>query len=166
MKKTQNIVLVGLYSAVLLVLQLALMTLPNIELVSFLFIIYGLTLPFKMSLMISFVFVILQALVHGFGDWVIAYIWIWPLWVTFIYLLKPIIKERTYGWAIISGLWGILFGMLFAINHGIFYGFNFSMIYWIKGLSFDLIHLVSNYLITLLLFEPTLKHFKIYRKGE
>lgn len=160
---TKQVVQVGLYSAALIALQVALSSLPNIEVVSFLFVIYGITLSLKMNLAIAFVFVSIQMMVWGFGDWVIGYYWIWPIWSLIIYFLKPLLKENHYAWALMSGAWGILFGILFAVNHGIFYGFNYSLAYWIKGLSFDLIHIVSNYIIMLILFNPVLKLFKEHR---
>ncbi|HZJ87333.1 MAG TPA: hypothetical protein VFC75_03825 [Erysipelothrix sp.] len=160
MKKTHTVVIVGFYSATLLALQVALSSLPNVEIVSFLFVIYGLTLGLTTNLMIAFVFSIIEMLTWGFGDWVIGYLWIWPLWTVMIALLKPVVKENTYIWSLINGLWGFLFGMLFAINHGLFYGFNFSIAYWIKGIPFDIIHALSNYIVMLVLFKPILRLFK------
>lgn len=168
MGTTFRIVLIGLLSALLLVMQVALSAIPNVELVSFLFVIYALSLPFSMSVLIAIVFVTLQMLVWGMGDWVIGYYWIWIVWVGLIYTLKPILKNNTYLWAFLSGAWGLLFGILFALNHGLLYGFNYSLIYWIKGISFDIIHAISNYIIIIILFSPTSKLFArlLTRKGE
>ncbi len=167
MKSTKKIVMIALYSASLVALKMALMWLPNVELVTFLMIIYGLTLPFDMTIMISFIFVLIEALIWGVGDWVIGYIWIWPLWVVLVYLMKPLLQERRYGWAIVSGLWGFLFGVLFALNHGLLYGFNYSFVYWLKGINFDLIHVISNYIVTLILFQPVLNLLKNqHKEGE
>ncbi len=160
MKKTHTVVIVGFYSATLVALQVALSSLPNVELVSFLFVIFGLTLGFKTNLTIALVFSIVEMLVWGFGDWVIGYLWIWPLWTGVIAVLKPLLKESTYLWSITNAIWGFLFGALFAINHGLFYGFNFSVAYWIKGLPFDVIHALSNYIVMLILFKPILNLFK------
>lgn len=160
MKETYKIILVGLLSAILVALQVGLASIPNVELVSFLLLIYALIFPLSMNILITFVFVTIQMLVWGMGDWVIGYYWIWPIWVVLIFFLKPIIKENHFGWSMVCGVWGALFGALFAINHGIFYGFNFSIAYWIKGIPFDIIHTVSNYVITLVLFKPVIKLFK------
>lgn len=160
MSKTKKVVIISLYSAALVALKLALMVLPNIELVTFMFIIYGLTLPAQMTLMISVIFVSVETIMWGFGDWSFGYMWIWPIWILMIYSIKKIIKERPYFWALISAMWGFIFGILFALNHGIFYGLNYSFVYWVKGLNFDLIHVLSNYILTLVLFEPVLKLFK------
>ncbi len=168
MKATYRIVLIGLLSALLLVMQVALSMIPNVELVTFLLIIYSLFLPFSMTALIVLVFVTLQMLAWGMGDWVIGYYWIWLFWIGLIYTLKPILKDNMYLWALLSGTWGVLFGILFAINHGILYGFNFSLIYWVKGISFDIIHAISNYIIVLILYHPTSSLFArlLSQKGE
>ena len=162
MKPTLKIVLIGLFSRLLVALQVALAFLPNVELVTFLMLMYALLLPASMSVFISLVFATLEMLVWGLtGDWVVGYYWIWLVWIGLIYTLKPVLKHNHYSWALVSGLWGFLFGMLFAINHGIFYGLQFSFIYWVRGISFDIIHAISNYIIVLVLFKPSyniLKH--------
>lgn len=160
MKTTHQISLIAILSAILIVAQVSLSFIPNVELVSFLFIIYGLYLPFSMNIIIVLLFTTLEMLVWGVGDWVFGYFWIWPIWVILIYVFKPILKENTYGWALLSGFWGLLFGALFAINHGFFYGFNYSMAYYLKGIPFDIIHTLGNFVVALLLFKPTTRLFE------
>ena len=150
----REVALVGILSGLIFASQVAISSLPNIELVSLLFLIYALHLPIKTTMLISFTFSTLEMLTWGVGSWVIGYYWIWPIWIVLIYLLKPIIKDSVYGWAIASAVWGAAFGGLFAINYGIFYSFKFSIAYWIRGLMFDLVHSFSNYLVTLILFKP------------
>ena len=160
MKTTHRIILIGLLSALLVVVQVALAAIPNVELVSFLFLMYAITLPLSMSLSIAVVFATLQMLVWGMGDWVIGYYWIWAFWVILVYLLKRLNLTSEYRWALLSGLWGFLFGILFAVNHGVLYGLNYSVAYWIKGVSFDIIHAISNYIVVVVLFVPTHKLFE------
>lgn len=160
MKATHRIILIGLLSALLVVVQVSLAAIPNVELVSLLLLMYAITLPLSMSLTIAIVFATLQALVWGMGDWVIGYYWIWPFWVVLVYLLRHMNKTNEYRWALLSGLWGFLFGILFAVNHGVLYGLNYSVAYWLKGISFDIIHAISNYIVIIILFVPTQKLFE------
>lgn len=160
MKAIHRIILVGLLSALLVVVQVSLSAIPNVELVSFLLLVYAITLPLSMALSISLIFSTLQMVIWGFGDWVVGYYWIWSFWVIIVFITKQMNGTNEFRWAIVSGLWGFLFGMLFAINQGIFYGFNYSIAYWIKGISFDIIHAISNYIIILVLFVPTHRIFK------
>lgn len=155
--KTKEVALVGILSTATLLSQVMLSAIPNVELVTFLFLIYAIVFPLRTAVLIALVFSTMQALVWGFGDWVIGYYWIWTLWVLLVHLFKPLIKESVYGWAILSGVWGAIFGALFAINFGFFYGFTYSFAYWTRGVMFDLVHTVSNYLVTLVLFKPTYK---------
>ncbi len=160
MNKTFRIAIISLFSAILVVLQIALAPIPNVETVTILFLIYGLVLPLSDNLLIVFVFSTLQALVWGFGEWTIGYYWIWGLWTILIAVLKPYFKDNLFSWAATTCVFGLSFGALFAINYGIFYGINFTFAYWIRGIGFHIVHGISNYLITLILFNPLLKTFK------
>ena len=160
MKPITRLLLIGLLSATLFVSQLALSALPNVELVTFFIVIFTLTLPFSVALFIVLIFVTLQMMTWGLGDWVFGYLWIWPLLVLIVKAAQPMCQKNNHYWAILSGLWGVLFGGLFAIHHGLLYGMQYSLIYWIRGISFDIIHGISNYILMLLLFHPVLKLFE------
>ncbi len=160
MRPVYRLVLIALLSALLLSVQVGLAVIPNVELVSLLILIFAISLPLIDSLTIVTIFTTLQAITWGLGDWVIGYYWIWTLWVLVVYLFRHINKDHADRWAILGGLWGLLFGALFALNHGILYGFNFSIAYWMRGILFDIIHMISNYILILLLFNPLYAIFK------
>lgn len=157
MRSVRPWILISFLSVGLLGAQFALATLPNVELVSLLFILYAMFLPLSSALLVSFLFTLLQMLLWGMGDWVLGYLWIWPVWVLIIYLFKGINKHNADRWALLSGLWGFLFGALFSLHHGILYGFNTMIAYYIRGISFDIVHAVSNYIVTSLAFTPLSK---------
>ncbi len=154
-KSVHKLVTIGVLSAIIVALQVALAALPNVELVTVLMLVYTLVLPLSSSLLITAIFATLEMLIWGSGDWVVGYFWIWPIWVLLVASLKHHFKQSAYRWALLSGLWGALFGILFSLNHGLFYGFKFSLAYWIRGIPFDVIHTLANYLTTLVLFKPT-----------
>lgn len=146
---TKAVARVGILSAILVVSQVVLSPLPNVELVTLLFYLYAISLPLQESLLTVVVFSTIEMLIWGAGEWVIGYYWIWGLWVIIVYLLKNIIKDNNYIWALVHGIWGLSFGFLFAINYGIFYGFNFTIAYWIRGIPFDVVHSISNYTVAM-----------------
>ena len=159
----RKLVLLALLAASALAMQFALSFLPNIELVTLWFLLIGLTLSFKESLIVVFVFTFLEALVWGFGDWVLGYLWIWTAWIIF----KPLLKDKTHAWALLGAFYGFVFGFLFAVQHAVLYGFNMGVVYWIRGISFDIIHAFSNYSLILILFSPVSKVFNnLLRKWE
>ena len=147
----RKLVLLALLAASALALQVSLSFIPNVELVTLWFLLLACELSFKESLVVVFVFCILQALVWGFGDWVVAYLWIWTLWVYIVQLFKKYIKDNSHLWALLGAVFGFVFGFLFSIQHALMYGFNMGVIYWIRGISFDIIHAFSNYSLILIL---------------
>lgn len=167
MRSVIQIVIIGMLASLTLASQVIMSFLPNVEIVTLLMIIYAISLPKGNAFFIVITFTILEGLVWGFGDWVFGYFWIWNLLVLLVTLLKPVIKDNNDGWAIFAGLWGLIFGLLFAIQWAALYGITAGYAYWLKGLTFDIIHMVSNYIIVLLLYQPISRQFrKLYDRLE
>ena len=77
---TFEIVILGMLGAIACVCQVALSFLPNIEVVSILFIVYTKVFG-KKALFPIYVFVLLEGIFWGFGSWWIMYLYIWAvLW--------------------------------------------------------------------------------------
>ncbi|WP_346890407.1 hypothetical protein [Clostridium sp. UBA1056] len=150
MYKTKNLIILSLLGALMLVLQVMTSSIPNIEPVSFLLIIYTLVLG-KQALVVVVVFNFLLGLVSGMGTWWFGYWVVWPMLVFIVLLFRKIIKENFLGWSIVSGVFGMLFGALYSIPYIFTVSKTFALTYWINGIPYDLIHMVGNYFIMLIL---------------
>jgi len=167
MNRVVRLVIISMLAASLLAAQVLISFLPNIELVTLLLILYSCFLPRKDVFIVVIVFSILEALVWGFGDWVIGYLWIWNVLVILSQLFKPILKENKDYWAVFASFWGLLFGLLFAVQHAVLYSFSAGVAYYLKGLVFDVLHATGNYILVLILYEPLLIRFKkLYQRLE
>lgn len=151
--KVKDIALVGVLSATITVGKLALSFLPNIEIVTFLFIVYTVVFGVKRSLMISVIFSTIEVFIYGFSTWFLTYYIIWPILVLLTDLFKHKLGSE-YGFAILAGFFGLFFGLFFAIVESLFYGIMYGITYWVKGIPFDIVHGVSNFIIVLLLYIP------------
>lgn len=149
----RDIVIIGLLSAVITSGKLALSFIPNVEIVTLLFIIYTTAIGTKHSLLISIVFVSTEIFLYGFSTWVLAYYTIWPILIIVTRFVSKKFKSE-YIYATISGIFGLSFGAYFAVIESFFYGWAYGVSYWIRGIPFDIIHGASNYVITLILFKP------------
>lgn len=158
----KEIPLIGMLSAILLVVQVVIGFIPNVELVSLLIIIYTLVLKKKVLYIIS-IFVFLQGLIYGFGLWWINYLYVWFILALITYIFRKEISPII--WALISGFFGLAFGILCSIPYffiglsggTIESGINMAIAYVISGIPFDLIHGVSNFFVALVLFKPLYK---------
>ena len=61
------------------------------------------------------------------------------------------------GWALVSGVFGLLFGPLCALTHLVTGGPAFALSWWLSGIPYDLLHCVGNFVIALVLFVPLRK---------
>lgn len=132
-------------------LKIAMAALPNIEPVTLLIIIFVGVFG-RRAFFPVFVYIFLEGIIFGFGIWWVSYLYIWPLLVAVSLLLvrfkSPIL------WAIVAGLFGLLFGALCAIPYFVTGGISAAFAYWVAGLYFDLIHGASNFVLVLLLYKP------------
>lgn len=152
----RDIALIGILSASLTAGKLALSFIPNIEIVTLLFIIYASVFGLKKSLFVSLIFSTSEILIYGFSTWLLGYYIIWPMLIILVSTMKNRFNSE-YVYATIGALFGYLFGMFFAVVESFFYGVSYGWVYWINGLLFDLVHGTANFIIILTLYKPLLK---------
>ena len=155
----QNAATVGLMIAVIEVCKLVMQSLPNIEMTSFLVILFTLHYG-RLSLYAIPAFILIEGLIYGFGLWWLMYLYAWPLLALVVRTFSRV--DSAFFWAMVSGVFGLLFGLLCAIPY-FFIGFaggGFSQgmmqmfAWWVAGIPFDLIHGASNFAIMLALYRP------------
>lgn len=148
----RKITRIALLSAILYVSKVALEFLPNVELVSLLTVLYTLVFG-KEAFLIVTVFNLFELIQWGFGTWWISYLYVWPLLVLITLLLKKFIKEEFLIWSVVSGLFGLIFGSLFAIVY-LPVDPAYALAYWISGLPWDVWHGVCNFVLMLVIGKP------------
>ena len=90
--QTKEIALLGMMTATLVVAKFAFQIIPNLELVTFLIIIFAYNFGYKV-IFATFAFTFLQIFQWGFNTWVAMYIYIWPLLVIIVCLMKKIMHH-------------------------------------------------------------------------
>lgn len=151
--KAKDITLIAILSASLTAGKFVLSAVPNVEIITFLFIIYTVIFGLKRSILTSVVFTTTEILIYGFGTWLLGYYILWPILILITHVLKRTINSE-YGFAIVAAIFGFLFGLFFALFESLFYGIGYAIPYWIRGIPFDIIHGVSNFIIVLVLYKP------------
>lgn len=151
MLKAREIAFAALMAAVMFVAQVALSFLPNIEIVSILVIVSAVAFG-RRTLMSIYIFALLEGLCYGFGIWWLNYCYVW----TILYIIARLFKkcQSPAMWAVISGIYGLSFGLLCAIPYGLTGGIYAAISYWVSGIPFDLLHCVGNFAVALCLFKP------------
>ena len=128
--------------------------LPNIHLLGTLTVVYTVVLR-KKALIPIYVYVFLNGLYGGFSLWWVPYLYIWTvLWGAVMLLPKNMPrKAKRIIFPIVSALHGITYGILYAPAQAIMFGLDFKgMLAWVAaGISFDVIHCVSNFALGFLI---------------
>ncbi len=151
----KKIVRIALFSAILYIAKFILEWLPNVELVSFLTIIYTLVFGTEAFFVVT-VFNLFEFIQWGFGTWFISYLYVWPILVLLTLLFKKIFKEEFLLWAILSGVFGLIFGSMFAVLY-IFVDPHYALTYFISGLPWDVWHCIANFIIMITIGKPMYK---------
>lgn len=164
--KVKDITLIAMMVAVIEVCKIALASIPNVELNSFWIIIFSLYFKRKIYLVIV-VFILIEGLMYGFGTWWIMYLYVWPLLAFVTMKLKDCDSSST--WAIISGVFGLLFGLFCSLPYfvigtiggSLVNGIKTAFAWWVAGIPWDIVHGISNIIIMFILYYPITKVMKM-----
>jgi energy-coupling factor transport system substrate-specific component len=126
--------------------------LPNIEVVTLLFIVFTKVFGWKKTLAAALLFALLECIWWGFGTWSIVYFYMWPLLVWFTWLIRK--QESVWAYALLAGAFGLLFGAFSSVASILLVGFKTAFAWWVSGIPYDLIHGGSNLVICALLYQP------------
>lgn len=141
----------GVLGALTFALQVVMGPLPNIEPVSLLVMLFAATFGWK-ALYPVYIFVVMEVLFYGFSLWNVYYLYVWTiLAVAAIFMQK---NREPLAWALLSGVFGLLFGALCGIVDVFIGGFSYAAVKWVSGIPFDLLHCGGNFVIAVLLFAP------------
>lgn len=147
----RDITLMALMVAIIEVCKVTLASIPNVELTSFWIIMFTLYFGKRIFYVIP-AFILIEAAMYPFGSWLVMYLYAWPLLAITVLLLKK--RNNIWDMAMISGIFGLLFGFLCAIPYLFISGLAGAFAYWIAGIPFDLIHGIGNFVIMLVLYYP------------
>ena len=153
---TFEIVLFGVLGALTFAAKFVMSSLPNIEPVSLMVMLFAATFGWK-ALYPTYLYVAMEILFYGINLWNIYYLYVWAVLLIAALLLRKM--QEPLGWAILSGAFGLLFGALCAIMDAFIGGIGYAVTKWASGITFDLAHCVGNFVIALVLFVPLRKLF-------
>ena len=125
--------------------------LPNIEPVSLMVMLFAVVFG-KKCLYPVYLYVAMEILFFGLGLWNINYLYVWAVLAAAAYVLRDM--DSALGWAMVSGVFGLLFGALCGIVDIFIGGIPYAITKWISGIPFDIMHCAGNFAIALLLFKP------------
>ena len=148
----KDVAYLGISLALLETSKLALDLLPNIEVITLLFIVYTIFYGRK-TILVAIGFTVIECFLKGFNVWSFMYLYIWPMLIVIV-LFANKHKAGYVFYCILSGFFGLFFGMFCSIPYLFIGGWSMAVTWWIAGIPYDIIHCVSNFVLCLLLFKP------------
>lgn len=153
--KLRRLILFAMLAAIMVIFKEVNPIRMNIEIVSTLIIVYTCIFGWR-TLIPVYVFDFVEMAIYGLEIWTVNYLYIWSI---LVFIVLPLKKSRSpVLWAIISGIFGLLFGALCAIPYFFIGGAGAAISYWISGLyPYDFLHCAANFTLTLVFYQPLYK---------
>jgi energy-coupling factor transport system substrate-specific component len=153
-KRTLELTILALLGALMFGAKMAMAALPNIEPVSLLILVYTAVFGRK-ALYPIYIYVLLELMVWGLGLWNLNYLYVWLV----LYLLGRLFRrmDSPWGWAILSGGYGLAFGLLCTPVYLVTGGWAYGLSWWVSGIPFDVAHCAGNFALALVLYRPLTK---------
>ena len=152
----QQLCILALMGALIFVCKFVLAGIPNVNLNTLLIILCAVFFGWKALYAVG-IYVLLEGLVFGFSIWWFSYLYAWPAVTSVVILFRK--NDSPLVWAVVAGLCGLFFGPLMYILYFFISGWESAFSMWIAGIPYDLIHCVSNFILTLLLYRPLYRVF-------
>ncbi len=161
-RTAEDIAFIGLASASLTAVKLALAWLANVELVTLLVVFYVFVLGARKTFFACNIFVCIEMFIYGFAPWVVSYFIHWNTLVLVVWFMKKAGVKKPIFYALSCLGLTFLFGIQTSMVEVLFFSFstNFFKAVFVRyfmGFSFFAVHMASSFLSVLLLLPPLLK---------
>ena len=129
--------------------------LPNIEPVSLFVMLFAVVFGWK-ALYPIYLYVLMEIMLYGVNFWNINYLYVWTILAVAAIAMRRL--QNPVWWALLSGLFGLAFGLLCSPVYMVVGGsVSYGIRWWLAGIPFDIPHAIGNFVIALVLFYPMRK---------
>ena len=158
-----QIALFGMLGALTFGAKVAMSGLYNIEPVSLMVMLFAVVFGWK-CLYPIYLYVLLEILLYGINLWNINYLYIWTILAVAAIFMRRL--RNPLWWALLSGLFGLTFGLLCTPVYMVLDGWDYAVRWWLAGVfPADVLHAAGNFAVALVLFVPLrLLMEKLYSK--
>ena len=146
-----EIALFGMLGALTFGAKVAMSALPNIEPVSLMVMLFATVFGWK-CLYPIYLYVAMEVMLYGINLWNINYLYIWLILALCALAMRRV--KSPWLWALLSGAFGMAFGLLCSPVYIAIGGVSYAIRWWLAGIVYDIPHAIGNFVIALVLFAP------------
>lgn len=151
---SHELVQMAFLTALLEASKLAMASIPNVEPVTLLLILYTLYFGWY-TLLIAAAYILLETLIWGLNIWVLMYMYIWPILIALVMQIRS--SDSVWTYALLAAAFGLFFGAMCSLVYLFIAGPVGALSWWITGIPFDILHSISNFFMVVFLLKP-LRH--------
>ena len=154
----ESIVLIAVLTAIAVVGRIILMSIPAVNLASFIIIMVGVVFGKEEGFLVGALTAFVSGLFMGMGYWVLFQMLAWGLMGASAGFLAS--RFDSVGFRIVFGLlWGFLYGWITDISAIFYSGTALEITPYLNGVSYDLTHGVTNAVLLVVLYDWFKKMF-------
>ena len=150
----REMVLFSILGAMTFAAKYVMSFLPNVEPSSLMVMLFAVVFG-KKWVYPTYLYVAMEILFYDINLWSINYLYIWAVLALAAYALRDM--RHPFGWAMVAGIFGLMFGVLCGIVDIFIGGVSYAVTKWISGIPFDIAHCIGNFFIVLVMFNPLRK---------
>lgn len=148
----REVVLFGMLGALTFAAKVAMSALPNIEPVSLMVMLFAVVFGWK-GLYPIYLYVVMEIMYYGIHFWNINYLYVWAILALAAMAMRRL--KNPLWWALLSGAFGLAFGLLCSPVYMVTGGsVRYGIAWFLKGIPYDVPHGIGNFAIALVLFVP------------
>ncbi len=147
----RQIALFGVLGALTFGAKVAMSGLPNIEPTSLMVMLFMVVFGWR-GLFPVYLYVLMEVMLYGINLWNVNYLYVWAVLALAALAMRRL--RHPLWWALLSGLFGLSFGLLCSPVYITIGGLDYAIRWWQAGLAFDITHAIGNFAIALVLFAP------------
>ena len=159
---TKRICLLSLLLGIMIIAKYIFGFIPGVEIITFLFIVFGIVLPILDLSLLIISFNIIVVIMYGFGPWWLVYWIIWPIDAFVGKLIFKFTKKIYF-----LSLWGFFAGFLvffwYFLSDMLIFGFNFALLNVITAIPINLIEGFTTMICILLFSRRIFDVFDMYK---
>lgn len=157
-----RIAILALLTSICHIGRIAFQFIPNVQPVTTILLIITLTMGTLDGMIVAMTSMIISNMLLGMGPWTLYQIMAYGVIVVLTGCLRSLYQRlKTYkawrriGFAVFAGVSGIIYGFIISVISAYLFGVSNFWVYYVQGLSFDVVHAMGNVAFFLVL-EPTL----------
>lgn len=162
---TRRITIIAMLATLSFVGRVMFTFLPNVQPTTVIILMTLYSFGLYEGLMVANLSMLISNIFLGMGPWTIPQMIAYSAVALISWYLFSVFDKEIHIFVIISAISGILYGLIISLVQIPMFGWGFFVVYYLNGVSFDVLHAIGNVGFAIILFPLLEPLFRKYKNG-